>query len=409
MTDDGAPSDLDAACAAELSAIDASGLRRHPPVREPLAGRTVDVDGRALLNLGSNDYLGLAGDARLAAAAADAATRFGTGATGSRLVTGSTTLHRRCEQRLAALKGCDDAVLFSSGYLANLGVITTLVGRGDTVVSDALNHASIIDACRLSGAEVAVYAHRDVDAAEAAVAAARRARPDGRILVVTDSVFSMEGTVAPLAGLLAACRRHDAWLMADEAHATGVLGPGGSGAVAAAGLDGHVDVVMGTCSKALGSVGGFVAGSHALCELLRNRARTYIFDTALPPAAVAATLAALDVLADEPDRGAVACARAATLAAALRADGWTVPDVAAAIVPVVIGTADDVVAVGTALRERGVFAPPIRPPAVPAGTARIRLCPTAVHDEADLAVVVDAFRAAASTTGFTRTPSPVRP
>lgn len=336
----------------------------------------------------SNNYLGLATDPRVTAAAADAARTWGSGSGASRLVSGTLALHSELEQRLAAFKGTADCVLFSSGYLANLGAIPALIGRGDTVVSDQLNHASIIDGCRLSGADIVIYPHGDAAACGEQVARAR-----GRVLVVTDSVFSMDGDQAPLAELAAIVERHGAWLMVDEAHATGVLGRG-AGAVAALGLGAQVDVLMGTCSKALGSAGGFIAGSRALCDYLRNRARPFIYDTAAPPSVLAATLAALAVIEKEPERCQQVAAAAGYLATELRALGYTVPWPAAAIVPVLIGDSALAMRLSAYLRQAGVLALAIRPPTVPRGTARLRLCPMATHTAEQLAQVVAAFRAA---------------
>lgn len=351
-------------------------------------GARVTVGGDDLLLMCSNDYLGLAGDPRLAEAASAAAHRWGTGAGASSRVSGATELHAELEARLARLKACEDAVLFSSGYLANLGTIAALTREGDVVVSDELNHASIVDGCRLSGAAIAVYPHGDAAACARHVAAARRR--GAAVLIATDSVFSMDGDVAPLAELAAIAAEHDATLMVDEAHATGVLGHG-RGALAAAGLEGRAEVVMGTCSKALGAAGGFVAGSAGLCRFLRLRARPYVFDTAQPAPVSAAVLAALDVTEAEPWRGERACANAIRLADGLAQAGWRVPEPAAAIVPLVAGDADNAVALSERARQCGVLAPAILPPAVPAGAARIRLCPTAAHSDADVDATVAAF------------------
>lgn len=351
-------------------------------------GPAVAVGDETLLLMCSNDYLGLAGDPRLAAAAAEAAHDWGTGAGASSRVSGATELHARLEARLAQLKGCEDAVLFSSGYLANLGTIAALTTEGDVVVSDELNHASIVDGCRLSGATIAVYPHGDAAACRRHVIAARR-RGAG-VLIVTDSVFSMDGDLAPLAELVAIADAHDASLMVDEAHATGVLG-GGRGALAALGFKGRAEVVMGTCSKALGAAGGFVAGSTGLCRFLRLRARPYVFDTAQPAPVSAAVLAALDVIASEPWRAERACHNARRLAAGLDRAGWHVAEPDAAVVALVVGGASAAVAVSDRARAHGVLAPPILPPAVAAGTARIRLCPTALHSDADVDSAVAAL------------------
>ncbi|HRI51409.1 MAG TPA: aminotransferase class I/II-fold pyridoxal phosphate-dependent enzyme, partial [Pseudomonadota bacterium] len=320
---------LDSYLEAQTQALKDAGLWR---TLQPLAGApgpTVRIGEEELVLLCSNNYLGLAADPRLAEAAAEATRALGTGSGASRLVCGSLALHGELEQQLARLKGKDDCVLFSSGYLANLGTIAALCGRGDTVVSDQLNHASIIDGCRLSGADIAVYPHADAAACAELVGRAR-----GRVLIVTDGVFSMDGDLAPLAELAAVAERHGAWLMVDEAHSIGVLGDGGAGAAAARGVGDRVAVVMGTLSKALGSAGGFVAGSRLLCDYLRNRARSFVYDTAPAPAGVAAALTALTVLAAEPARRRQVMAAAQLVARELAALGYAVPQPAAAIVPV---------------------------------------------------------------------------
>ncbi len=303
-------------------------------------------------------------------------------------------LHRELESRLAALKRTDDAVVFGSGYLANVGAISALIGPGDAVYSDELNHASIIDGCRLSRAAVRVYRHRDVSHLEALLAEdAGRYR---RRLIVTDAVFSMDGDLAPLPDLVALAERHGAMLMVDEAHATGVLGPRGAGAVERFGLEGRVPVLMGTLSKALGSVGGFVAGSRALVDFLRNRARGFIFTTALPPAAAGAALAALDIVEREPWRRARTLDLAQRLARGLEAMGYRVLPTESAVVPVVVGAAGDAVALAEALLRRGVFCPAIRPPTVPEGQSRLRVTPMATHTDEHIERALAAFADARS-------------
>ncbi|MFN2642238.1 MAG: 8-amino-7-oxononanoate synthase [Actinomycetota bacterium] len=340
-------------------------------------GPEVVIDGARLVHLCSNNYLGLASDPRLIEAAVEATRRFGTGSGASRLVSGGATLHRALEERIAAWKGTEDAVLFSSGYLANIGTIAALVGPGDRIYSDALNHASAIDGCRLSGAHVEVYAH-----ASAPDLASRLSVPhDGKTLVVTDTVFSMDGDVAPLPEIVDLCDRYGAMLMVDEAHAAGVLGPTGAGAVEMFGLTGRVPVVMGTLSKALGAAGGYIAGSASLTSLLRNRARSFIFDTALPAAPVAAALAAIDIAESDPNRRARALILAQRVADELRSFGYEIRRPAACIVPLIIGSEEDALSRATRMRTRGAFAPAIRPPSVPAGSCRIRLTTMATHTD----------------------------
>lgn len=376
---------------ADLDTIRALERERLPIHLASDPGPIVTVEGRQLLHLCSNNYLGLAAHPAVIEAAVEATRRYGTGAGASRLVTGGSVLHRELEERLANWHGAEDALVFSSGYLANTGTIAALVGKGDRVVSDALNHASVIDGCKLSGAAVEVYAHADVDDLERKL----RASHGGRTLVVTDTVFSMDGDVAPLADIVDACERHGAMLMIDEAHAAGVLGDHGAGAADGLGLAARVPILVGTLSKALGAAGGYVCGTRGLVQLLRNRARTFIFDTAPPPATMAAATAALDILTREPERRSRARWLARELAASLRGLGYTVPEPAACIVPVLLGAERRTLAVASTLRAHGVLAPAIRPPSVPAGACRVRVTTMATHTDAMIGDAVRAFAAAA--------------
>jgi 8-amino-7-oxononanoate synthase len=367
----------------ELAELDARGLRR---VLEPLASRqgpVVEVGGRMLVNLCSNDYLALAGDPRVRRAAAEAAERDGAGSGASRLVAGDLAIHGRLERALAGFEGTEAALLFNSGYHANAGVPPALVGRDDALFSDQLNHASIIDGAVLSRAELVRYRHADADdlAARLARSTARRK------LVVTDAVFSMDGDAAPLRAIADACQRHGAMLYVDEAHATGVLGPTGAGLAEAEGVAARVDVRMGTLGKALGSFGAWVGGERRLVEWLSNRARPFVFTTALPPAACGAALEALAIVRGEPARRDRL--RALTLRAkeGLARIGFELPGVVAPILPVILGSEERALAASRALRERGFFVKAIRPPTVPRGTSRLRVTLTAGHDEAQ----VDAF------------------
>lgn len=335
-----------------------AGLRRRLHPRAP------GGDG-APIDLAGNDYLGLSQDPRVVEGGIAALRTWGAGSTGSRLVTGSTTLHRDLERELAGFCGFDDALVFSSGYAANLGVVTALTGPGSLIVSDAASHASLVDACRLSRARVEVVGHND----PAAVAAALAARTEPRALVVTDTVGSADGDLAPLRALHRACREHGAVLLADEAHGLGVRGPGGRGLLAETGLAGADDVVATvTLSKALGSQGGAVLGPSAVTAHLVDSARTFIFDTGLAPAATGAALAALRVLAAEPERAADVLRVAAELAAAA---GTAVP--VSAVVPVLLGEPGPAVAAAAACLDRGVRVGCFRPPSVPPGTSRLRL------------------------------------
>jgi glycine C-acetyltransferase/8-amino-7-oxononanoate synthase len=374
--------------AARLAELRRRGLHRRLRTIEGPQRSRVRLDGDERLLLCSNNYLGLAHHPKVRAAAAEAAERYGAGAGGSRLISGTMSLHRTLEERLADFKGTQAALLFGSGYLANTGTIAALTDPGDVVFSDELNHASIIDGCRLSRAEVFVYRHRDTEHLEWGL---RRAGARAG-LIVTDSVFSMDGDVAPLPDLHELARRHRCSLMVDEAHGTGTLGPGGRGAVAAAGLSGEVDVVIGTLGKALGSYGAYVCTSAQVAELLVNTARPFIFSTAPPPPSIGAALAALSVLRSHPGMVEQLRRNAAILREGLDAYRLDLGASRTQIIPVVVGDARRALALCEHALERGVFAQAIRPPTVPEGTSRLRMAVMATH-------TADELRAAARVVG----------
>ena len=369
---------FEASLSADLAAIDAAGLRRR-----------MRTGSGGLVSFADNDYLGLANDPRVKEAAAKAAMDYGAGAGASRLVTGTLPPHVGLERHLAAFKGTEGAIVFSTGYMANLGTISALVGKGDVVLSDALNHASIIDGCRLSGAEVVVYPHLDMDALDGLLSSYRGAR---RVLVVSDGVFSMDGDILDLPRFLETCRRHGAFSMVDEAHALGVVGRTGRGLSEHFGC-GHPDVMMGTLSKALGSSGGYVAGSATLVEYLRQKSRPFIFNTAPTPAAVAAADAALSLLEREPrlvetlHANAAAFASASSGLSAVRGGG-------SAIFPVVVGDERKAVAVSEELERGGFLVPAIRYPTVARGEARLRVAVSARHTPDQMASLVSAVGSA---------------
>ena len=392
------PAALDAHLAEELELLDAAALRRRLFPIQSGAGPEVLIDGRRYLLLSSNNYLGLATHPALRAAACRAIEQYGCGTGASRLIAGHLDLHAAVEAKLAAFKGTDAALLFPSGYQANVGTISALVGRGDRVYSDALNHASIIDGCRLSRASVHVYPHRDVRALEAELAASA---PEGRRLIVTDSVFSMDGDRAPLAALAALAEQYHSWLMVDEAHATGVLGARGAGLAEADGVSERVDVHLGTLGKALGSAGAYVAGSRALIDWLVNRARSFVYTTGLAPAAAAAAGAALDIIVAEPARRDALARNATRLRAGLRALGFDAGG-DTHIIAVIVGDTRATLRLGDALRARGVLAQPIRPPTVPEGTARLRVTPMATHDESQIDRALASFAEAGRESGVLR-------
>jgi 8-amino-7-oxononanoate synthase len=351
---------------------------------DPVASAGLDdtlavvLDGRRVVDFSSNDYLGLAADPRLAEAAACALRTEGTGGTSARLISGNHALHERLENELARLKGARAALLFPSGYAANVGAIPALAGRGDAVYSDALNHASLIDGIRLSRAEPRVFPHLDVDALERMLRAdAGRFR---RRIVAVDAVFSMDGDLFPLDWLVRLARRHGAWTYVDDAHGTGVLGAEGRGSAERWGVEGQIDVVMGTLGKALGTAGAFVAGSATLRDFLLNRARSFVFTTAPPPALSAATLEALRILRDEPWRREHLRENARHLREGLRAMGLAAPGADDGhVVPIATGDERRTVRMGDALRERGFLVGAVRPPTVPPGTSRLRVTLSAAH------------------------------
>jgi glycine C-acetyltransferase/8-amino-7-oxononanoate synthase len=370
---------------ARLAELEGLGLARRLRLISGPQGPTVLLEGKPVLLLCSNNYLGLADHPRVREAAADAAMRWGVGAGASRLVSGTMTIHGRLEERLAAFKGSEACLLFGSGYLANLGVIGALAASGDTVFSDELNHASIVDGCRLSRAEVVVYRHRDVEHLEWSLRKHAGGREgQARRLIVTDSVFSMDGDVAPLAALVELAQDYGARIVVDEAHAVGNLGPGGRGAVAEAGLEDEIDVVVGTLGKALGSYGAYACASTEMVRYLINTARSLIFSTAPAPPAVAGALAALELVRERPHRVQRLRSNARVLRRALAAEGFPVADSEMQIVPLIVGEESAAMRLCQDAIERGVFAQAIRPPTVPAGTSRLRLTAMASHTPAEL-------------------------
>jgi 8-amino-7-oxononanoate synthase len=373
-----------------LEEIRDHGLYRRMRCVSGPQGPRVLLDGRPVLLLCSNNYLGLADHPRVREAAAEAAMRYGAGSGASRLISGNMTIHRRLEEQLAAFKGAEACLLFGSGFLANAGVVSALAREGDVVFSDALNHASIVDGCRLSRADTFVYDHCDVDHLEWGL---RQAEGRGA-LIVTDGVFSMDGDVAPLAEIVELAQRYDARVMVDEAHGTGCVGPGGRGLVAALALEDEVDVMVGTLGKALGSYGAYVLCDKSMAKYLINTARTLIFSTALPPPAVAAAIAALELLREQPRRVEKLQRNGLVLREALSGSGLPVPEGDTPIVPLIVGDAKATLAASERALERGIFAQAIRPPTVPAGTSRLRLAVMASHTKSELREAARALAAA---------------
>jgi 8-amino-7-oxononanoate synthase len=372
-----------------LDELRKAGLSRELRDLKGAPGPFITVRGRHAVLLCSNNYLGISGDQRVKQAAQEALEKWGTGASGSRLISGNLEPYETLERELAAFKGTESALVFTSGYQTNLGTVAALVGERDAIFSDALNHASFIDGSRLSRAEVLVYKHCDPSDLEEKLASKPNAR---RKLVLTESVFSMDGDLAPLEEIAFLAEKYGAMLMVDEAHATGVFGPTGAGLVEALGIRECVDVQMGTFSKALGSLGGYVAGSRDLIRYLIQQARSFVFTTGLPPAVLAASRAALRVVRDEPQRRQALWHNVRELRRGLSAMGFELGPEQSQILPLCLGDSGVTMAACRLLLKHGVFAQGIRPPTVPTGTSRLRLTPIATHEDADLKIALDAFR-----------------
>ena len=371
----------------QIEELRRQGLLRRRRVLQSPQGAHVVVDGRAVVAFCSNDYLGLAADPRLAAAAREGAERYGVGAGASHLILGHATAHHALEAALARFVNLPRALLFSTGYMANLGIVTALAGRGDTVFADRLNHASLNDAALLSRAEFKRYPHGEMGALEKMLAASKARRR----LVVTDAVFSMDGDIAPVRDLLQLCEHYDAWLVLDDAHGFGVLGAAGGGVLQHFGVASGRIVYMATLGKAAGVFGAFVAGDSDLIEILVQRARPYIYTTAMPPLLANALLASLEIIAAEHWRRERLALLIRQLKEVLAGSPWRLLASDTAIQPLVIGANDEALRVSAALAARGVLVPAIRPPTVPRGSARLRISLSAAHSEEDVAQFVTAL------------------
>ena len=365
----------------ELASLSQNHLLRRPVVVEPCDGPRVTINGKSLLLMCSNDYLGLSNHPSLLEAAHKAMDLYGFGSGASRLISGTSPLHQELEERIACFKGTEAAVLFNSGYAANTGIIPALAGEGDVILSDSLNHASIIDGCRLSRAAVQVYRHKDRDHLEELLRNNSSAR---RRLIITDSVFSMDGDIAPLPDLVTLAEEYGALLMVDDAHATGVLGKRGRGIAEYFGLEGRIHIQMGTFGKALGSFGAFAAGGRDVIDYLINRSRSYIFSTALPPAVCAASMAAIQIVEREPSRRDALWKNRERFVAGLSALGISVGNSETPIIPLVIGEAEKTLRAGSRLFAEGIFSSAIRPPTVADGASRIRMTVMATHSDQDI-------------------------
>ena len=373
----------------ELSRLTEAGLYRKLRRVEGDQGPTLLLDGREVINFSSNNYLGIANHPALGEAAKLAIDRYGSGTGASRLISGNMTLHEELERKIAEFKGTEAALVFNSGFQVNVGVISALVGEGDAVFSDLLNHASIIDGCRLSRARAAVYAHLDMNQLEHELKHSQVVR---RRLIVTESLFSMDGDEAPLADIVGLAERYGAMVMVDEAHATGVYEPNGAGLVGKLGLGDRVLVQMGTLGKALGGFGAYVAGSKALRELLINRCRSFIFTTALPPAVMAMAIAAIELVEQEPQRRQALRHNGEMLRQGLQSLGYALGESRSQILPLMVGDANRCMELSQRLLERGVFAHGIRPPTVPPGTSRLRITLMATHTAEQINQALEIFK-----------------
>lgn len=369
-----------------LADLERQGLRRRLVDRAGAQDAIVQLNGEALVNFSTNDYLGLAADPRLTGAVRAVLDDQGWGAGASPLISGHSNLHQELEERLALFEQAEAALVFPSGFAANAGTIAALVGPGDVVFTDRKNHASLLDGCRLSRADVKVYPHGDWQRLDELLG--RDSGHEHR-LIVTDSLFSMDGDVAPLTELADVADRHGAMLMIDEAHATGVFGASGRGIAEVQAVENRVAVRVGTLSKAFGSHGGYVVGQRRLIEWLVNRARPYVFSTAAPAAVAAASLAALNIVIHEPDRRTDLLRQAAELRDQLANRGWNVGNSASQIIPIVVGEAEAAVRLSAALRDKGMFVPAIRPPTVPKGEACLRISLSYAHSTEMIDRLVD--------------------
>ncbi|MGI8548484.1 MAG: 8-amino-7-oxononanoate synthase [Gemmatimonadaceae bacterium] len=389
---DTAMSSLDETLAHELETLSRAGLRRTMRAVERGGGAQITVDGVSAVDFSSNDYLGIANDPRVAnVAAAQLMESHATGAAAARLISGTHPAHLELERDLALFKGAEAALLFASGYAANTGTIPAVVGRRDAIYADELNHASLIDGARLSRAETRVFPHRDLNALRAMLK--DDAGKFRRRMIVVDGVFSMDGDLFPLDQLVPIARQYGAWTYVDDAHATGALGAHGRGSTEHFGVEGDIDIVMGTLGKAIGTAGAFVSGSATLIDYLANRARAFIFTTAAPPALAAATIEALRIVQDEPWRRDRLIGNALVVRDGLRGIGLTPGgDADGYIIPVVLGDAERTAATGRALCQRGFLVGAVRPPTVPMGRSRLRITVSASHTRDQISGLIEALR-----------------
>jgi len=371
----------------EISNLQAAGCYRRMKRIDSASDAKIFLNGKKVINFSSNNYLGLASSRFLKQAAVQALTEFGVGAGASRLISGNLALHEELEKKIADFKKTESAILFNCGYMANCGLLGALGHREDVIFSDRFNHASIIDGILLSRAKLARYAHKDMDGLRRLLI--RHQNSKGKRIIVTDSVFSMDGDLAPLQEIVALAREFGASVMVDEAHATGVLGENGRGVLELLNLESEIDIQMGTLGKALGGFGAYVAGDSLLIDFLVNHARPFIFTTALPPAVIAASLKALDIVQNRPDLRDTLLSQANWFRKKLQETGFNTLESETHIIPILVGGNDTALQFSQKLLETGIYAPAVRPPTVPKGTARLRISLMATHTLADLEEAMD--------------------
>jgi 8-amino-7-oxononanoate synthase len=378
--------------AAELAVLNREGLLRKPKVISAIDGARVRVDNKWFVSFCSNDYLGLTQHPALKQAMIDATRRFGAGAGSARLLSGTTALHQQLEQAIAKFKHTDDALLFTSGYAANLGVITTLIKKDAVILCDELNHASLVDSARLTKTQLHIYRHCDMTHLETLLRHASYITHHASRYILTDAIFSMDGDGAPLKEIVRLAKRYRAYTIVDEAHGTGVFGSRGRGWCEAQGMEKKIDVIVGTASKALGSLGGFVAGPQTLIDYIRNKSRPFIFTTALPAGSCAATITALKILCQEPNLRQRLWDNTAYIKKRLEQGGWDLRGSLSPIIPILIGDTKKTVAISQAFWKKGLYVPAIRPPTVPKGQSRLRLTITAMHTKKQMNLLLEQLR-----------------
>jgi len=372
----------------QLTDLDNNDLLRQLPQIESAATGKITMNGREIIQLASNNYLGLSVEPAVVEAGQKALNQYGTGASGSRLLSGNLNLYQQLEDQISSLKETQATLVFSTGYQANLGLISTLCQDGDVILSDSLNHASIIDGCRLSKADRQIYRHCDLDHLSQRLS---EATSNNQRWIITDGVFSMDGDIAPLPDILELAHQWDAYVIVDDAHGFGVLGPNGGGTTSYFGLKDERLIHVGTLSKAVAGLGGYVAGKQVMIDLLINRCRSFIFTTGLPPSVIATAIAALDLISNQPERRCRLLNYASYLRMQLSQFGFSIPSSETQILPVIVGNSFQTKKLASQLLDLGIFAPAIRPPTVPPDTGRLRICPIATHTQSEIQAVVDAF------------------